>query len=220
MPAVRIPHGSSHSCRRFSIIGTDAENATPFVRHAALMWEEGNRSAGEAVSAFHMAPPLGESTVSLNVVGWIEDLTEDERNRLETWTADIRTRIALDRSLPPEHQGYIIHPPYLEEPSEDGERTRWRFSCIGLVLKCYEELGIQLVDWRSPKMPIPSEETIRIGYRLPLQAARRRRPRWVMSPDPCPVMLPGYVFHSLNRPAAVVRTLPYIPSGEHQSQFS
>jgi hypothetical protein len=208
MPAERIPPGASHACRRFSIIGTDAENATPFIRHAALLWEDGTRNGGETASAFHMAPPLGESTVSLHVVGWIEDLTDDERYRLETWAADIRTRIALDSSLPPEHQGYIIHPPYIEEPSEDGERTRWRFSCIGLALKCYEEIGIQLVDWHSPQMPIPSEETIRLGYRLPLQFARQRRPQWILSPDPCRVVLPGYVFHSLNRSAANVRTLP------------
>jgi hypothetical protein len=178
--------------------------------------------AGFQCRAIHMAPPFGESATQVaDIVGCLDDLQPDEQAKMQTWLSDVTTRIAIIPEFPePWNQGYIIDPPFKEVDAEESGRTLWRFSCVGLILCCFENVSIHLLDWRSGKIPLPDEKAVRENYfRLPLAFVKRRYPSLLDGPGPWRLVLPGYVFHSMSRDDASIRARPHLPSSAAEANF-
>ena len=210
--SIRLIPARSMPMRAFSLVGEHSQRC--FVSHVGLLSADTDCVFDANANVYHMSPPFNSGEMAVHVAGWLETLTRDERDGMLTWIADVSTRIS-----PSVVRQYIIHPPY--EPltcEEPGRTSGWRFSCVGLVLKCYREgANIALLDLESDKMPLVDLGTIEHGY--PGVRTSLLAKLGLPGPGPWRVVLPGYVFHSLGRRDEEIRRFPYVPRRPEESQF-
>ena len=231
MPARVVPGQPEIRIPRFAVIGTyDGEGST-FVRHVALLNDEGCVSYGSEVRVFHMGPPLvagarsqaqagQDPTCQCHVVGWL-NLTADERDGIVDWLAEVdkedRPSGLLGMWL-----SYTVAPPERWHPDENGGRLYRRFSCGGFVLACYRDgAGIALIDMTSPTdWPEVSLDEIVRAYGPRVRAkGELRKELGIPGEGPWPILLAGYVVQAFNRSDQEIRASVFTVSDSALARF-
>ncbi len=197
---------------RYDVIGfVEAD----FVVHVGLARQAYVVGEERIVPLAHMAPPFMEdlqAEVALVAKG---ELTESEQEKIRTFLEGVRdeygaqslkTQIGLGRAIKLQ---YCIYPHTLAAlPVTPGRRKfPRRFSCVGLVIEAYATARIQLLDLGN--LPPVSLEELVTAYRWveeDLRDPERRAGAGLVNEEPWPVVLPGYVIHSLRRPRAEIKS--------------
>ncbi|HRI70717.1 MAG TPA: hypothetical protein PK156_41075 [Polyangium sp.] len=208
----------SQDARMCWIVGEfDTDRTT--IRHVGLLAQDGPITHANAdVDVWHMAPPLvgppaPGSTMPCHLLGWLEDL--DEENLL---------LIEQEARLMVEGGGwigqYIVFPAIqLSERKEDkGGKSmplRSRFSCAGFVAHCYDRGKKTLVDLeRLP--PVHAHQLLQIwpDRKDRFMTEGRRNSVGLKEGGPWPVLLPSYLLHAIDACEKRKAPLPYAPVDE------
>lgn len=222
MPSSRVADSDQFAVLRLEVIGQDSEDLLYFVRHCGLATETYTQRV-EQVAVFDMGPPMhtpsSPGQMRVDVLGSAK-LTDDECRKIENFIArhagEHRSlELLKGRSLLGNvARMYCILPhsePLLEE---DCRYARTRFSCAGFVLEAYRFARISLVDLDS--LPEVSWETVSAAYPDAANLIQRGRidgeSLGLIGEGKWPVLLCGYLFHSLNRDAASIRREPIRPT--------
>lgn len=220
MPSYRV-EGSTLSLSIFDVVGQDGDESG-FIAHTGLVESAGSQSAAR-IRVFDMGPPLhGQGCsghVRANVVG-SATLTDDEVQKIKTFVnRHANEHLAflqfsgsqLIEAVP---QMYCIHPHASPFCEDDGRYARMRFSCAGFVFEAYKKARIRLLDLKD--LPMVDIAVIRLAYSLQVRLMEARRigleALGLEGSGPWPVLLCGYLFHTLNRDADDIRHEPYAPS--------
>ena len=208
MPSVRVTAATITDVPRFAAIGTYA-GAAPLVRHVALAAEPCAIRWPLHVRVTHMGPPLEEDAgVQADVVGH-GNLTHREELDIDIWVQGELSR----RPASEAHWAqYVAVPAQQERRDSDGSLAYVRYSCAGFVLSAYRHVGIDLID----EAELPSRDLAALQEAFAV-GARPRLLRYLgmTGPGPWPVLMPGYIFHSLARPG--VRAAAYRPKSSDDS---
>lgn len=221
MPAQRLTvRGSAIS--RSDVVAFDAEDVRNFLRHTALA-SDGHQSVttGDNVSVNHMGPPLErDGQCRVDATGSAE-LNDDELNAIELFIdehhGEQQAQMERQRSQGDRFPDYIVHPH--TDYSPDGSFRR--FSCTGYVVEAYRDAGIDLIeiaavpaiDLQMIYLAYPDLPRLEANPQLRQRAGVRSRQDLGLAGDgPWPVLLPGYLLHSLARDAGPVRQGAYSPA--------
>jgi hypothetical protein len=197
----------------YGAVGVDSASSKWFIRHVGMSLEEADFANGKPLQLrmVDMGPPLGtpesSSPENVDVVG-TATLTSDDASIINTFICE---QIDEYKSLKTTRKKqYVVCPHFVKG---DGLVSARRYSCAGFVFECYFDLGISLVDIDA--LPHVDESTLAMVY--PLLPRILEDPEWrldvgLAEDGPWPVLLPGYLFHSLNRGADRIRQAPYQPS--------
>lgn len=220
MPSFRI-EGSSVFLSRFDVVGKDGVEAR-FIDHVGLAETDASFQS-HAVAVFDMGPPLrGPGSTNLmcaHAIGCAE-LTDDELRKIKMFVdqhaSEHASFLQLNRGQRwrRAHEIYCIFPhaaPYCED---DDRYVRTRFSCAGFVLEAYNFARITLLEPND--LPMVGMDVLRGGYPAEMQILEAG----IIAADtlglkgagPWPVLLCGYLFHSLARTADEIREQPYSPT--------
>lgn len=211
MSATRL-QGQIGSLSRFDVVGEDG--ASPmFVRHVGLASRETREvRPGDEVPVDHMGPPLKrDHAIVANVVG-TANLTNGQVKQIEVFLNAHANEHKAQEAL--EWKRFVIRP-HVKPFEENGKTVCMRFSCVGLVIEAYREAGIDLIDTDEERLPSVSRETLGKVYEVVLReswADLNDKFEWGLdeNEEECwPVVLPGYVFHALNRDATKIREEAY-----------
>ena len=209
MTSFRVTSQTLHP-NQYNILGEcDTDD---FVRHVAIAAEgwSHNRMSFPVV---HMGPPLNRGgAMRADAVGTVV-LTVDELEVIKRFAQlHISEHGSTKFCRTNSHQFYCIHPHASPFSESDGRYVRTRFSCVGFVYECYKQAGIQLLDVTN--QPVVDLDRIRNCYpvfsRL-LDITKSRNLMGLTGDGPWPVMLCGYLFHSLARGDDEIRSTPYCP---------
>jgi hypothetical protein len=204
---------SSIGCyvRQFDAVGTHSAHFDRFVCHVGLALDDVFVNAGESfdVRTIDMEPPLPPqdpaNVMRMDVFG-AADLTQDDRAMIRAFIDGVRNEYAVNDALEPSDQ-YCVQPHFVEAHPDESVR---RFSCAGFVYECYRELGIVLVD--LDRVPCVGVELLKLAYprfARSLDSSAFRKRIGLSDGGPWPVLLPGYLFHSLKRGPTICRSGPY-----------
>ena len=220
MAATRLhPGASPQRVGIFGVIGQISNSG--YVDHVGLLRTGNTVTYNAQVKIYHSGPPLqvgqldtdtGQPVVGevpVHLVGWIDDLEIEEWSGIQSWIEDVRTRISPGlRKL-----NYRIDPPFHEvKDPVTGRIIHCEYSCVGFVLRCYEEgAGIILLNHDPAGLPAVEKDILREIYGEIVDRLRGRFAASVGLPGdgPWKLVLSGYVFHALNRPNDQIRTTPY-----------
>jgi hypothetical protein len=201
-----------------------------FVQHVALLRSEQELRYDEAdVRVWHMGPPLiiGQKSIGLaradascravHVAG-IVDLDADDLEGIRTWLAEVEKE---DRpyGMTGTPRQYIVKP-HVEwaRASETGRPLYRKFSCAGFVLECYRAAGVQLVSLPDDTLPEVDLQTVLQAY--PAAAVEALRARiGIPGPGPWRILLPGYLFHALDRLTPTTALTGYTPSSAAEAHY-
>ena len=207
LPASRINNAGPIPISQFDLIGQDGFK--PFVRHVGLAGDTG-AFAPTGLAVKHMGPPLESTNMNCDVLGTAE-LAVDEV-RLVALFVDRNQDEHDSRQLAP-GDAYCVHPHVDPVRADDGTIEYFRYSCAGFAVMAYAEADIQLLDLAA--LPAVTLDTIADAYPDHAQVLRRRvatRAKFGLTGNgPWPVLMCGYLFHSLKRPIGTLRTTPYVP---------
>ena len=210
MPSRRVTEPSI-SVRLFDVIGADSDQ-DGFICHVGLARPQGEYERS-SVSVMDMAPPMRATGQMKSDVLGTADLTEDEVRRIKDFVDRHEGEHAAIQMLGPKSfpKVYCLVPhacPFFEE---DGRYARMRFSCAGFVFEAYKRARIVLFE--EQQMPPITIGKIKEAYhreaRL-LEVQATRESLGLAGDGPWPLMLCGYIFHSLGRDPGVVRGTPYV----------
>ncbi|TVP96691.1 MAG: hypothetical protein EA381_16875 [Planctomycetaceae bacterium] len=161
-------------------------------------------------------PPLQRSAdppeLPFQIVGTVE-LTATERLKLELFFDEVLDEY---RSLQTKSvDQYHIYPHFVDlaPPGTGAAEAARKFSCVGLVVEAYRVTGLYLVD--TERLPPIGLDLLCDAYPGASTALRRdafRAMFGLVGDGPWPVLMPGYVFHSMNRHPDDFRRTPYITS--------
>lgn len=211
MPATRLS-SQQVEIRRSDVVGQDGGTAH-FVGHVALAAE--NYSAvkvGTKVHVNHMGPPLErDGEVEVHTCGTAE-LDDDELNQIELFVDEHfnEQRAEIKRG----YDQYVIHP----HAAYSDDMSFRRFSCAGYVLEAYADAGISLIDLIASLpdvdlgtlfMAYPSLERVENNSALRQRLGLSRQDCGLNGDGPWPVLLPAYIFHSMERDVGAIRTQSY-----------
>lgn len=223
MPAQRLTaQGSPIS--RSDVVAFDAEGVRYFLRHTALA-SHGHQSVttGDNVSVNHMGPPLERDGQCRVDASGTAELNDNELNAIELFIdehdLERQAQMERQRSEGDKFPEYIIHPH--TDYSPDGSFRR--FSCTGYVVEAYgnDGAGIDLIDIAAvPEVDLrmiyrANPDLERLEANPPLRkrmGIRSRQDLGLKGDGPWPVLLPGYVLHSLARNTDAIREEPYSPN--------
>lgn len=223
MPAYRLPasRAVAIAMRQYDVVGSDSPQEHAFVAHAALCRDDVAHAYQQArIPVVHMVPPLRQagflSPVDATATA---ELTDDECEQIRSFIDDVTEELAAQKA-----RGwgqYMIYPDIAPNESDDGTVLYRRFSCSGFVRAAYEDAGITLLKTRSGTVPlvadVPTITLARLkraygaGFADRLDDPAERAKYGLLGDGPWPVVLPGYNFHAMNRPAAEIRLQPYLP---------
>lgn len=214
MGSFRIADQSSN-IRAYDAVGQDAKDVAWFVCHIGI--SNGYVAVKEQrivlAKMVEMCPPLIVPRVGeqldpeydrVDVVGSVA-LTAAESKQMAIFIEET----AKELESVPKRQQYTVHPHFRDRNDPDSAR---RFSCAGYVQQAYEYADIDLVDVAA--IPDVELETILPAYpdyREELKHPRARAFVGLKGDGPWPVLLPGYIFHAMNRSPQDCRTTPYKP---------
>lgn len=224
MPILKLSRDTPQAFRQFSVIGCYGKQ--PFVVHVALLRQDTSlTSQSRNIPVWHMGPPLiaGERSLtnraakgrdmlpSVDLVGHIE-LDQEEIEGIFTWL-DLLDKEQQRPDKPTAH--YCVSPPFKWVTGENQKPLYRQFSCIGFVMDCYRSIEINLID-DSETQQLPGVDLELVLEAYPRASDATERAEYGLSgPGPWKIILPGYVFHSLNRDFDTVRNTPYIPQANH-----
>ncbi|MCA9424975.1 MAG: hypothetical protein KC994_07870 [Candidatus Omnitrophica bacterium] len=195
---------------RFDLIGQDSQKQHNMIQHVGLSVESVDGGlAGDPIPCRHMSPPLEETSICLHVWGGMA-IDADESALMEIFLTTVESEYERAKVLEDSRRQYIALPHVREVSDELGRTLHRKFSCAGLVLETYRYAEIDLVNTDDEAFPRVSKDDLRGCY--PVDQSQ------VMSGaglDPSqtewPVLLPAYLFHSLDRPDEEIRAEPYLP---------
>lgn len=208
--------GEQHSkINIYDALGQDAQDVPSFVCHIGMSNRNVEVNDQQVVLAkmVEMCPPLVVPAVEeepdpesdrVDVVGSI-GLSAAESKQIATFVEETAKELA---SIP-ENLQYTVLPHFRDRIDPDSAR---RYSCVGYVQQAYEYADIDLVDIDA--IPAVELETIIRAYpsrRAHLELPRARSFVGLKGDGPWPVLLPGYVFHAMNRSPLESRSTPYKP---------
>ena len=220
MPSYRI-NTPTVTLSIFDVVGKDGEQFG-FICHTGLAESKDSQKA-DAVTVIDMGPPLHgpnqSNSMEANAVGFAE-LSDDEVQKIRTFVdlhasehqalAHLHRREIL-RWAP---QMYSIFPHAKPFEEDDGRYVRMRFSCSGFAFEAYAFARITLLDLDA--LPPVDMSIIKAAYprEARLMESERVTPEslGLTGNGPWPVLLCGYLFHALDRPANVIRQQPYTPA--------
>lgn len=228
MPVTIVQSAPPVALPMFAIVG-QYERESRFVRHVALVREAGAVKRYQRVSVWQMGPPLvvgpqsqqanqnADTLDDLDLVGFIE-LSTDDIDGMQTWLAEVDT----ERRPTLVRQHYAACPHFFWKFDEAGMPQYRRFSCAGLAVECYLSVDIRLLNVDG--LPRIDAATLSPIYGAIVENQNQRlRERLKIGLDgsgPWPVLLPGYLFHSLARPESEIRTEPYSPQSVADASFA
>jgi hypothetical protein len=180
-----------------------------------------------------MTPPLvaGEETKKtrgakpecvVHLAGTAQ-LSLDEQEAIRDWLEEVDKEPGPDNPF----RRYIVRPhsDWYTAP-ETGRRLYRRFSCAGFVVECYGSVTIQLVNAHEVNLPrvdfgtLSRAYPIRQGDRLAARFGLTREDLGIPDPGPWPVLLPGYLFHALDRVSPDGTRPPgFTPSSPADAEF-
>lgn len=224
MPAQLAPASPGITVPKYSIVGQYISGKSGnFVQHVALAREEGLVFYGHQVSVWGMQPPLvaGQRSASrtkkdaiceTHLVGWLT-LTADEKEAIADWLAEIdkEDRPSEMRRFPEQYTVSIREEDKWHN-DENGVRLYRRFSCISFVLSAYSDgANIELLDISDPnQLPIVDLNTLAATYGEHVRTHEQIRIKiGLAGSGPWRVLLPGYVYHALNRSESTIRNAPF-----------
>jgi len=220
--------GPPISVPRYSIVGMYRdEPSSRFVKHVALIRDEGPAVRGTEVPVWEMQPPLVAGPVSTcrarqdakcpaHVVGWLS-LTSDEREGITDWLSEVdKQDRPYTQSGRWEQYTVSLRPEDQWHADEKGVPLYRRFNCVSFVLAAYQDgAGISLIDTSKPEgLPEVDIETVVRAYGEPLRTHDRVRTEiGLPGHGPWRILLAGYVCHALDRPDASIRIATFtVPS--------
>jgi hypothetical protein len=120
------------------------------------------------------------------------------------WLAEV------DKEPPPDNpfRRFIVNPHWKwHEAPETRRRLYRRFSCAGFVLECYRSIDVYLVDTEEGGLPDVHFDIVVKAYPEAGDREKLARLTGGVTPEdlgipgdgPWPVLLPGYIFHALQR---------------------
>lgn len=161
---------------------------------------------------FDMGPPVHMSeptTMGNDVIGWLP-LTKEEADGVEAWLADMLTRSI--RCL------YIGCPAFdtVTDPV-NGRVTGRRFSCAGFVQCAYAEGADVEIVLPADRLPVVDGETVHRIWERPPEITEERWQRGLEASGlsgsgPWRLLLPGYLFHALQRVLTNRSGIPFQPT--------
>ncbi|MBL8888646.1 MAG: hypothetical protein JNL67_01625 [Planctomycetaceae bacterium] len=173
--------------------------------------EERVFSKGDAIALrmVDMQPPLiapeSAEPTPVDVVG-TANLSADDASIINTFICEQIEEYESLKTAPLKQ--YHVHPHFIKG---NGEMSARRYSCAGFVFEAYLDVGLTLVDVSS--LPGVALDSLKLAYPddlHPVLDNPKLRSRAGLSGDgPWPVLLPGYLFHSLSRDASLIRQSPY-----------
>jgi hypothetical protein len=203
---------SDGKVRAYDAVGVDSDSSKWFIRHVGMSLEEVVFAKGRPLQLrmVDMGPPLGtpESACPKNVdVVGVANLSSDDASIINTFICE---QIEEYKSLKSRRKDqYVVCPHFVK--GDSGVSAR-RYSCAGFVFECYLDLGIILVDLDA--LPLVDDSTLETAY--PVLPLILKDPVWrihvgLIDDGPWPVLLPGYLFHSLSRGSDQIRQTAYQP---------
>jgi len=158
------------------------------------------------VPVSHMRPPIRDDSRPVHFVGSAE-LDLEERRLVKDFVDTQRRTISILK-LRQQIEQYAIHQ-LADEISPDD--TLPRFSCATYVTGAYEQAAIQLID---NLIPMKTIDDLKRTYTDPVLLASlddpdRRVQIGIGSGNNWPIIMVGYLLHSLSRSRADIRTTPY-----------
>lgn len=219
MPARQVTE--SFRAPPLAVVGSYGKTTT--VCHVGLLVDATELSAGCEVAVYDIGPPLHleatDGTTKAHVIGWPEGLSDSQRKGMADWLQDKRTWLATQPAIPNEpgperFRDYTVHQASIRIRDVNTGREIYRYSCVGFVDSCYAEgAQLHLIDHQS----IPTITFTELREIWP-QVNAFREPRWAnrakLKPEearllavqcgldnegPWPILLPGYLLHSLAR---------------------
>jgi hypothetical protein len=189
-----------------------------FVTHVAVLREKSCLSFGDPAEVWHMGPPLvvgvqslrsarGRDRCAAHVAGHAEPLSDHDKERIETFLAEVDKEDC-------DSGRYVVSPAVKEVRAPDsGILLYRRFSCAGLVLACYSKIGIDLVEENDHLPPVYLDTLAQVyGDRVRDESYREKRDLGIPGGGPWPILLPGYLLHSLQRATPEIRNRAHQPA--------
>jgi hypothetical protein len=198
----------------YDVLGQDSESQDHkyFVSHVGLATEAIIIDRiGQTCEVVHMRPPLELKGQMQPQVHGTANLSADEIEQIESFHRERKYQYEAEQKR--DSAQFYIHPAILPVRSPKGRIKYYRYSCAGFVFASYQAAGIELLG--SSNLPDVDLSILVSAY--PDQSGRlqnrNKRERLGLEGDgPWPVLLCGYLFHSLNRDTDEIRDFPYEPS--------
>lgn len=216
MPAQRTSDTKPVSVRPGHILAK-SDGVSDLMVHAMLFDGEKDRAdvtSKTQLKIAHMGPPLGNATKSCDAVGGME-LTDEQKLRIKNFITQCkdatkkRDKEYRLRGLEATSKELYVILPSAKPPS--GDFAYWRFSCVGFVLKAYEQIPIYLLKGPIPERTLADLKSFYPFFSADLDKADTREHLGIGTGDRWPVELVGYVLHSFARNEADVIAGPYAP---------
>jgi hypothetical protein len=227
MPSHALPPNGAYRAPKLTVIGEANGHG---VNHVALLDSQrdvyGARQAnpvhhvvldedkGRLISAIELSD--NQRPVNANVIGHIDP------HPLDPDVVKALSIIGELSSQPP--LMFKAHPPYTEIASTSSEpRQILNINCVGLVLLAYESMNIRLLaEWVSGSYPDVSLQQLKDLYsHVGLLRWSRTQLNEIGLPPThrqmWPVVLPGYLFHSLNMKGRL--PLGYLPKDTSKAKY-
>ena len=202
-----------------------------FVQHVAILRERRQLNFGATnVEVWHMVPPLivGPFTVAaaggdllcpvVHVAG-VVDLDPDDCEGIQTWLSIVEKENRPYGRVSNFRQ-YIVKPHMDWERAKETNRPIYRkFSCAGFVVECYASVGLNLISLPEDTYLEVDLQTLIRAY--PEAARESMRERYgIAGNGPWRILMPGYVFHAMDREPGVVRVVAYDPTNVTEAHFT
>lgn len=184
-----------------------SDGTTGLMLHALICNEANVRADvtdNTELRAFHMGPPLLRSGETCDAFG-TANLTATQRAKIKSFLDERQAERAAERRRQAELGGhwdagsqYRIHPP-ATPPTPD--YPLWRFNCVGFVLLAYQRARIKLLIGPYPLKTVNDLKRLYPDAADYLDDPDRRKWLGLENGEGWPVILVGYVLHSLRREA-------------------
>jgi hypothetical protein len=153
----------------------------------------------------HMRPPLKTEDLEhpIHSVG-SATLNADEMSQIQLFIEELTGE--YEAQMVRGRQPWLIRPHHV---AEDEEFSFPRFSCAGFVIEAYREANIDLLDTSDDALPLVSLDLLKQVYADSIRQLENPivRSRFGLNGEgPWPIVLSGYVMHSLSRPSPVIRS--------------
>jgi hypothetical protein len=197
-----------------------SDGATGLMLHALLCNEadvRGDVTDKTELRTFHMGPPLGAWRAACDAFGTV-NLTAKQKAKIKSFIDERQEERAAERRRLFELGGhwdarsqYLVHP---EATPPTPDYPLWRFNCVGFVLQAYRRAGIKLLTGPFPLKTVDDLKRLYPYAAIQLDDPDQRTALGIGVGHRWPVLLVGYVLHSLGRKVEEVNgpgAEPYCP---------
>lgn len=197
------------NARVMSIIGSlDSSVDKTMVTHVGISAAGKDYEYGGNAPVWHCQPPVSYGECIAHVNGFVENLTQEEVNRLKT----VINRLSVTmQMIEPGRFGknhYSIIPASIVTVDQVSRRVRsYKFSCAGYVFHVYSRIGIELTPTEN-NLPEVSFDEICSHYPHLIRLRMLAKQCGLEGDGPWRVLLAGYVINSFTRSDAEIRSGP------------